>query len=202
MKNTKKLVALLLALCLVLGGIIGGTLAYLMTETDPVTNTFVAGKIGTLTLTESDDDKKFMVIPGVDIKKDPTVTFSGNNVAAYVFVKVEQNGWQVSEDGMTYSCVGGKVTWTISAEWTHLGKGVYYREVAADTDTANIAETEKYGIIAGNTITVPNTVTKGDLAAFTEGTSLIFTAYAVQQDTFAGAKAAWNATFGQTNPLA
>lgn len=189
MKNTKKLVALLLAMCLVLGGVIGGTLAYLMTETPAVTNTFVAGKIGTLTLTESDDDKKFMVIPGVDIKKDPTVTFSGNNVAAYVFVKVEQTGW-VTTDHKTYSCVDGKVTWTIADGWTHLGNGVYYAVVDAN---ANMAAS----IIAGNTITVPNTVTKGDLAAFTEGTSLKFTAYAVQKDTFADAQAAWSATFGK-----
>lgn len=195
MKNTKKLVALLLAMCLVLGGIIGGTLAYLMTKTDPVTNTFVAGKIGTLTLTESDDDKKFMVIPGVDIKKDPTVTFSGNNVAAYVFVKVEQNGWKTT-DNKTYSCVDGKVTWTIADGWTYLGDGVYYREVVADTDTANIAATEKYGIIAGNTITVSTAIVQSELTD-SAVPGLVFTAYAVQKDTFADAEAAWNATFGK-----
>ena len=46
-----KVVVLLLAVVLLIGCTIGGSVAYLMANTNTVTNTFVVGNIGNLTLT-------------------------------------------------------------------------------------------------------------------------------------------------------
>lgn len=181
--SSRKVLAVLLCVVLLIGGAIGGTLAYLMTNTQPVTNTFVAGNIGNLTLAETKGDS-FIVTPGVNITKDPTVTFNGNNVDAYVFVKVEETGWTVSDNGLTYSCVDSKVKWEIDAGWIYLGNGVYYREVAADTTPA-LTDAEKYPIIKANTITVDSTITQENLddavKDSTFGSQLKFTAYAIQK---------------------
>ena len=50
-----KAVAILMVLVLVLGGVMGGTMAWLVTNTDPVVNTFTYGDID-ITLTESEGE--------------------------------------------------------------------------------------------------------------------------------------------------
>lgn len=199
-----KVVVLLLAVVLLIGCVAGGTLAWLITSTGPVENTFVAGEIGTLTLTETDEDKQYTLVPGVDITKDPVVTFNGNNVAAYVFVKVDGTDW--TESNGTFAIGSNQeINWTIADGWTKLENvaGVYYRTVAVDTDTATTADTEKYGIIKGDTITVSSEITKDNINNYTKG--LTFTAYAIQQEGHAGdtdaakAAAAW-AALQPSNP--
>lgn len=200
-----KVVVLLLAVVLLIGCAAGGTLAYLMTKSATVTNTFVAGEIGTLTLNETDGNgnavtaRSFIVTPGVDITKDPVVTFNGNNVAAYIFVKVEAT--DLTESNRTFSIGDNQeMEWTVADGWTKLENvsGVYYREVVVDTDTANTAETEKYGIIRDNTITVSSEITEDNIRDFTKG--LTFTAYAIQQDGFDdNVAAAWTQAQTATN---
>ena len=175
-----KVVVLLLAVVLLMGCVAGGTLAYLMAKSSTVTNTFVAGEIGTLSLSETTGNS-YIVIPGVDITKDPVVTFNGNNVAAYIFVKVEATEW--TESNGTFSIGNNQeMKWNVADGWTKLENvsGVYFREVVVDTDTANTAETEKYGIIKDNTITVSSEITKANISNYTK--SLNFTAYAIQQE--------------------
>ena len=175
-----KVVVLLLAVVLLIGCVAGGTLAYLMAKSSTVTNTFVAGEIGTLSLSETTGNS-YIVIPGVDITKDPVVTFNGNNVAAYIFVKVEATEW--TESNGTFSIGNNQeMKWNVADGWTKLENvpGVYFREVVVDTDTANTAETEKYGIIKGSTITVSSEITKANISNYTKG--LNFTAYAIQQE--------------------
>ena len=190
-KNSSvKAVALLLCVALLIGGAIGGTLAYLMTSTTPVVNTFTVGNIGTLSLTETgindtNRTKDFMVIPGVDITKDPKVTFSGNNVAAYVFVKVDAaEGWTTT-DNRTYTCINKKVSWTVDNSWTLVeGTTNVYWQKATTAGLSNVS------VISGNKITVANTVLQSELTAGAVP-NLTFTAYAVQKDNMADAAAAW-----------
>lgn len=190
-KNSSvKAVALLLCVVLLIGGAIGGTLAYLMTSTTPVVNTFTVGNIGTLTLSETGMDatnrtKDYMVIPGVDITKDPKVTFTGNNVAAYVFVKVDAaEGWTTT-DNHTYTCIDKKVSWTVDNSWTLVDgtTNVYWQE-------ATTAGLSNVSVISGNKITVASTVLQSELTAGAVP-DLTFTAYAVQKDNMADAAAAW-----------
>lgn len=183
-----KSAAILLTLVLVLSTVIGGTLAWLMDETDPVTNTFTAGNIE-ITLIETkkpdgtvDDagvtDWSAQMIPGNTYEKDPVVTVKGseNAVDCYLFVKVEEVG-----DAKTYL----NYSFTFEADnWNKYIYGatdgttttVWYREVtASDAD-------KSWHLLTGDKITVNgDAVTKATMATATNA-KLIFTAYAAQKD--------------------
>lgn len=189
-KNSgKKAVLLLLVVVLLIGCTIGGTVAYLMTKTSTVTNTFVAGNIGNLALTENTGES-YIVVPGKEIEKDPVITFSGNNVPAYVFLEIDATGWTVTGSDTTYTYTIGtgekEMKWTLEG-WKAVpnNPGVYYQEVDANTNL-------NASIISGNKISVGSAITKDDLGANSAYLkNLTFTAYAIQKDTFADAAAAW-----------
>lgn len=192
-KNSgKKVVLVLLAIVLLIGCTICGTIAYLMTATPAVENTFVAGAIGTLTLTETDTDSEtagaqhnYTIIPGKPITKNPQVTYTpatANDVGSvYIFVKVTDNDWTCAENKFSH----GGLSWTVADGWTRLGtENVFY----LTTSTALASKS----IIAGDTIEVATTITKeeiGDIA--TAATGLTFQAYAIQAEGFATAADAW-----------
>lgn len=169
-----KLVVAMLAVTLLIGCAIGGTVAWLTAKTDSVINTFTYGDIN-ITLAETTGNS-YKIIPGVDIAKDPKVTVKANSEDCWLFVKVEEAG----------TFVDGKVTYSIADGWTALTgqTDVYYREVsAATTDT-------EYYLLEGNKVTVSDTLTKEDIQNITNPT-LTFTAYAVQKDGIADAATAW-----------
>lgn len=176
-----RLFILMLALVLVLGCAVGGTVAWLVSKTDPVVNTFTYGDIN-ITLTETKPaNQQAKIIPGVDIEKDPKVTVKAGSEACWLFVKVEEEGTFVA-DKVTYSVADG---WT-QGDDTDIPANVYYREVGAVT-----ADTDFY-VLNGNKVTVSNSLTKEDIANITQP-KLTFTAYAVQKDGMADAAAAWAA---------
>lgn len=181
-----RLFVLMLALVLVLGCAVGGTVAWLVAKTDPVVNTFTYGDIN-ITLTETTGED-YKIIPGVDIGKDPKVTVKAGSEACWLFVKVEEKDWPAFKeaDGTTK-----KVSYAMANGWAALDgvAGVYYREVDAVT-----ADTS-FGILAGDIVTVSENLTKTEVNSITAGTqpTLTFTAYAVQKDGMADAAAAWAA---------
>ncbi len=73
MKTMKKTIALLVAVSMIVGCAIGGTLAWLTHSTGPVTNTFTTSDIE-VTLEETTGDT-YKMIPGYTITKDPKVPF-------------------------------------------------------------------------------------------------------------------------------
>ena len=170
----KKTLALVLALTLLVAGVVGGTLAWLTDQTAEVKNTFTVGDIN-IGLTETTTDYK--MVPGNTIAKDPTVTVKANSEACWLFVKVTES--TNLKDFITYAIADG---------WAALPGvvGVYYREVpASDADQA-------FPVLAGNAVTVNNTVTKTMLeTAKTDAPTLTFKAYAVQKDNVASASDAW-----------
>lgn len=171
----KKSLMCVLAVVVVLCCAIGGTVAWLMDRTDPVTNTFTVGDIN-IELTETTGDT-YKMVPGNALAKDPKVTVLAGSEACWLFVKVEASANFSSF--MTYEMADG---------WTALAghPGVYYREVpAASVNTS-------FNIIKNNTVLVKDTVTKEMLNAddFEEPT-LTFTAYAVQKDNVTTAVSAW-----------
>lgn len=176
-----RLFILMLALVLVLGCAVGGTVAWLVAKTDPVVNTFTYGDIN-IALTETKPaNQQAKIIPGVDIEKDPKVTVKAGSEACWLFVKVEEEGTFVA-DKVTYSVADG---WT-QGDDTDIPANVYYREVGAVT-----ADTDFY-VLNGNKVTVSNSLTKEDIANITQP-KLTFTAYAVQKDGMDTAAAAWAA---------
>ena len=172
-----KLVVAMLAVTLLIGCAIGGTVAWLTDKTTAVVNTFTYGDIN-IELTETTGED-YKIIPGVDIAKDPKVTVKANSEACWLFVKVEETG----------TFVANKVTYSIDDGWTKLTgvtgvDNVYYREVGAVT-----ADTS-FDVIKDNKVYVKDTLTKEDIKNITNPT-LTFTAYAVQKENIADAKTAW-----------
>lgn len=172
----KKKVISIVAVVLVLCCAIGGTLAWLADKTAPVVNTFTVGDIN-IDLDES-DNLDLKMVPGKTITKDPFVKVEANSEACWLFVKVVKS--ENFDDFMTY---------TIADGWTALpgADGVYYRQVAATTAAVT------FPVLAGDTVTVKNDVTKtmlNDLATATYPT-LTFTAYAVQSDGITDVTTAW-----------
>lgn len=203
MKNRRnvsnKTVAILLALVLAIGCAVGGTLAWLISQTDPVVNTFTYGdinidlyeheynagenKLGTKEVTKVDNYK---IIPGVDLPKDPTVEVKANSEACWLFVKVKEENWN---NKVSYSIVDG---WR-KGDGKSIPQNVYYREVEAATAKAGVS----YYILKGDTtyangvVTVSENLTKAEVNSIATQPKLIFTAYAVQKDGIADATTAW-----------
>ena len=202
-----KSVFLMLALVLVIGCTIGGTLAWLTAQTGDVENTFVAGQIGTLELEEEADQitttegHQFIVIPGVDITKDPKVTYTPTTedgtvpVDAYVFVEltgIGQNKWAWNATAAQYEIKSGNnvvLSFKIADGWTAVPNvsDVYYK---TSTGTTGLTDDP---IIKDNKITVSHLITEDDVEIVaTAADKLTFTAYAIQQQGFDTVTAAWN----------
>lgn len=182
-----KLVVAMLAVTLLIGCAIGGTVAWLTDKTTAVTNTFTYGDIN-ITLAET-TGSNYKIIPGVNIEKDPKVTVEKDSEACWLFVKVEEAGTFVA-DKVTYSIADG---WT-QGDGTNIPENVYYREVGAVTGDTDFV------VLKDNKVTVSNTLTKEDIKSITTNPTLTFTAYAVQKDAVQTAAAAWAIANPTTNP--
>lgn len=203
MKNRRnvsnKTVAILLALVLAIGCAVGGTLAWLISKTDPVVNTFTYGDIN-IGLEET-TGRDYTITPGVDINKDPKVTVTAGSEDCWLFVKVKEENWPTFTDADKTK----KVSYRIAEGWTALTgqTGVYYREVEAATAKAGVS----YYILKGDTtyangvVTVSDTLTKDEVDQLKEKKpTLTFKAYAVQKDGIADATTAWEKIPTTTNP--
>lgn len=196
--NSRKVTLVLLSIILILCATIGGTLAWLMDTTDPVTNTFTVGKIE-ITLDEAkvDEDGNFLkgttkvdtlaeadrvtanayqVIPGKTYTKDPTLTVKKGNEACYLFVKFEEDG-----NPATYYEYTSMLTtangWTPGDDTNGVPEGVWFRTVPETP--ADAAKDTVFYMLKDNLISVKETVTAETMTAAT-GASLKWTAYAVQ----------------------
>lgn len=180
---SSKMFVMMLALVLVFGCAVGGTIAWLTDRSATVTNTFTYGDIN-ISLAESTGDD-YTIIPGVNIHKNPKVTVTKDSEACWLFVKVVETG----------TFVENKVTYEIDSGWAPLTgvNGVYYREVDATTAKNGVV----YNVLKGDTtyddgvITVSDSLTKVDIKGITAKPKLTFTAYAVQKDGIDSATDAW-----------
>ena len=191
MKKNKKLAALICSVLLLVGAA-GATLAWLTDTSGPVTNTFTASDIN-ITLEET-TGTNYKMVPGDDISKNPKVTVAAESEACWLFVKVTE-----------VNDVDGYLTYALADGWTALEgeTGVYYREVTADVAKAGVT----YSVLAGDKVTVKDTVTKAMMDAIdgvvVEGQTatadeelaarpqLTFKAYAVQRANINDAATAW-----------
>lgn len=78
--------ALVAAMLLIVGVVIGSTLAWLTAKTDSVVNTFTPSNID-ITLAET-PDVVYKMVPGSTIDKDPVATVLKGSEKCYLFVKV------------------------------------------------------------------------------------------------------------------
>ena len=177
----------MLALVLVIGCAVGGTVAWLVSSTNAVVNTFTYGDIN-ITLGET-TGATYKIIPGVNIDKDPKVTVKKDSEACWLFVKVEEEGTFVANK-VTYSIADG---WT-KGDGTNIPANVYYRAVDAVTSDTDFA------VLKDNKIYVSEELSKSDIQSITAQPKLTFTAYAVQKDGIDDAATAWTKANPTTNP--
>lgn len=175
-----KLVVAMLAVTLLIGCAIGGTVAWLTAKTDPVVNTFTYGDINIELNETKPANQQAKIIPGVNIDKNPKVTVKKDSEACWLFVKVEEEG----------SFVANKVTYSIADGWTKgdgtkIPANVYYRAVDAVKNDADFA------VLKDNKIYVSEELSKSDIQSITAQPKLTFTAYAVQKDGIDTAADAW-----------
>ena len=168
----------MLALVLVIGCAVGGTVAWLVSSTNAVVNTFTYGDIN-ITLGET-TGATYKIIPGVNIDKDPKVTVKKDSEACWLFVKVEEEGTFVANK-VTYSIADG---WT-KGDGTNIPANVYYRAVDAVTSDTDFA------VLKDNKIYVSEELSKSEIPSITAQPKLTFTAYAVQKAGIDTAAAAW-----------
>ena len=187
---SSKTFIVMLALMLVIGCAVGGTVAWLTQKTDAVVNTFTYGDIN-IELTETKPEaKQAKIIPGIDIEKDPKVMVKKDSEACWLFVEVKEEGTFVANK-VTYSIADG---WT-KGDGTNIPANVYYRSVdAATTNTS-------FDILKNNKVTVSEDLTKEEIKGINVQPTLTFTAYAVQKDGIDTAAAAWEKiNANSTNP--
>jgi len=193
MKTKSK--ALLMTLCAVLlvAASVLGTMAYLTSTTGPVTNTFSIGKIA-ITLDEAPvnvygevvegarcTENQYKLVPGHTYTKDPTVHVTDENSEnSWIFVKVVNGIAAIEAAGDT------TIAAQIEKDWTKLDgvANVYYQEYTKQEAAKDF--------VVFNSFTVKNDISETDLETYKDA-SITITAYAVQQDGFDTAKAAWTA---------
>ncbi len=156
-----KVLSLALALVLLVGGVVGGTIAWLTATSDVVVNEFTTSDIK-VELKETTTEYK--MIPGYDIAKDPKATVVTGSEQCWLFVKVEK-----ANDFDTY------MTYEMADGWEEVATGVYGRKVTAE----NVGTA--YSVLKDDKVTVKGDVTKAMMVtAETAKPTLTFTAYASQ----------------------
>ena len=153
---------------------VGATVAYLVSSSNAVENTFTVGHV-VVRLTETTGEE-YKLLPGATVSKDPRVTVVAGSETCFLFVKVEKSA--AFDTFCTYAIADG---------WTALAGhgGVYYRTVESP------AENAVFPVLKNDCITVHDTVAEELLGSMAENPTLTFTAYAVQNDGFDTAHNAW-----------
>ena len=193
--SNKKFIAILsvfvmLALTMVVGCAVDGTVAWLVSESESSVSTFTLGDIN-IKLTEAEaESQPLKIIPGVEIRRSLKVTVEPNSEACWLFVKVEGTNWSHFPDAngtakVSYSVAGGTNDWKALDNYP----GVYYREVSAENAKTGV----EYDVNCN--VTVSQMLTKAEVNSIAAGTQpqLSFTAYAVQRLGIDDAAAAWAA---------
>lgn len=158
-----------------------------------------------LTVTETGDvpaDGEWLLAPGVDVTKNAVVTLESSEMACYVFLELETEGWQRTGTH-SYAIQDGGGTalsaWGVDAAWQLLHGGtdsaVYYQIVPANTPFSAAVLRDS------GRITVSADVTASHLRALADtGLRIDIQAAAVQyqglddgMDSTTRAEAAWSA---------
>jgi hypothetical protein len=155
--------------------VIGGSLAWLMTSTEPIVNVFTYGDIR-ITLTETkgeelSDGRYFKMTPGKVIEKDPKISVLADSEDCWLFVKIDESSDKALSDYIEYAIADG---WTALQE----APGVYFR--TAD----NNSEAQTFSVLKDDKVSVKGSVTLEMLQALNSSNypKMTFTGYAVQRD--------------------
>lgn len=162
---SRKTLAIALSMVLVLGAAVGGTIAWLISSTEAVTNVFTPSNIKvTLTEETNKDDNEYKMIPGWVNDKDPKAKVESGSEDCYLFIKITGNNATITEnkdkttDKVTSYNLGDYVVYNIADGWTKLAKdkdgnplnNVFYRVIDEDSER-NVA----YSILGAGSYTDP-----------------------------------------------
>ena len=211
-----KVLTVLLAAMLLLGVTIGGTVAWLMNQTEPVVNTFVAGNIS-IKLEEhvldvntgkwqspeaftASGNQNILAVPGRVIQKDPTVTVLKGSEKCYVrvFVKIS---WPQEADSQ-FAQFEYSAWFDFDDDWSirrifdgsyatngkYVGYDIYELRYSGVVDATG-ANVE---LPVLHSMTVPGDLDNDAIAALNTS-AMTLVAQAVQAETFADADAAFAA---------
>ena len=187
--------ALVLACVLLVGGVIGGTVAWLTADGGSVTNTFTESDIDIKLEETKPVDKTAPMVPGWTIDKDPKVTVKAGSEDCWLFVKITESttpdlddyisyaiasGWETvqAEDPNGVTVIGRKVYKDDATKtFAILGAGEYTDPMGTDSVT-----TDDFEITWGdNQVCVKPSVTEQMMEAISKSKpTLSFQAYAVQ----------------------
>ena len=172
----KRYISLIVGAVLLIAVSVGATYALLVTSSNAVVNTFTVGGVD-ITLTETTGDK-YIMTPGVEVPKDPTITVLANSEDCWLFVKLEK------ENDFDTFC-----TYEIADGWKAFDGDatVFYRLVRkSHTDQA-------FMVLKNNRISVKDSLTEEQLDLVKDNPKLNFVAYAVQSDGVTTIEEAWQA---------
>lgn len=205
----KRTVAILLALVLVFGAAVGGTLAWLTSSTKTVVNTFSVGNV-TITLDEAKvgtdgkeitgdgaervTENSYKLLPGGEYDKDPTVHVDNASEDCYVYVAVKNGIAGIEAAGDTsieaQMIANGWVKVTNGDTQIQLSTGALWY-FGGDTDNANSALNDAI-VSAGQNVIVFETIKIDGDKEFTTVETVEITAYAIQSANMTDAVTAWN----------
>ena len=192
----KRTIALLLAVVMLFGATVGGTIAWLTAKTNEVNNTFVVGDIeidldeaevinGVVTTPEKRvKANEYKMIPGATYFKDPTVHVLEGSEECYVFVEVIETNNTYNTDDKVIQYTVDTTNWEL-VETTTEGNVVTTVYMYKETLEAGESTESVLAITDEVSITVNCDVTKTELEAMDEGSTepeLDFVAYAIQKD--------------------
>lgn len=210
MKKFKNIAIIAVAMVLVFALGVGATLAYFVSQSPTVTNTFTPTKFGEPKVEETPRD--YAVIPGVTLPKDPKVSYAPGTTnaeqqaEAYLYLTVKlAGGWTTSDNYSFTNKVGTATDANLSFSlrddnWKYIGINngtrIYVHIVGTTEQKLTGAKTD-IGVITDDEVTVSTSIVKNDMDATNIATklgSVTFGAYAVQAkfDQSKNAKEAWN----------
>ena len=127
-------------------------------------------------LTVTQTDRTYLVAPGVDLINDAAVHFGGSEMACYLFLQIDAEGWFDKGDTFIYPDVDRAwMSFSVADGWLPLpGDGtVFYRVLPANTPL-------DAPVFRDGKIAVSRTVTRTQLATFGGELPLRLSATAVQ----------------------
>jgi len=123
-------------------------------------------------------DNKLLVIPGVNLEKDAELTYTGSEVACYVFVEIDTTKF-VTSDKKVFTAFESKISWEVGTDWEYLtsngSKHVYYQYVGPNDKLT------KVDLIKDGNIIVSENLGKSELSEMKDY-KIGFHAYAMQYD--------------------
>ena len=194
MKNMKRILLTMVAAMLLVVMSVAGTLAYLVSTSQQVTNTFTIGKV-TIALDEAKTDEygdeiagaervianEYKLIPGREYAKDPTVHVVKGSEPSYIYVKITNE----MKDYLVANCIEDQLKdngWEPLTGYT----GIYYY-VDEDSEAADKsivdARDAQVDLIVFETITLLDSLTDTEIAK-AASKKIVIQAYALQADGF------------------